>query len=146
MKHLRRQQKLQPLWQGPFEVVGVDRPDYVVLKGGRRYKIHGALLKAWRGDEEADDSSGGEGVGDDPDPLTVEVEDPNVVGDELTVNAADVELVDTHITEDTDGTDARLDTSDHPAPEGRGDRGDALGFLPAATRSGRHVTRNRRYQ
>ena len=57
IKHLRRQQKLQPLWQGPFEVIQVDRPDFVILRGENRYKIHGALLKAWKGDDKADDET-----------------------------------------------------------------------------------------
>ena len=141
MKQVRRKKKLQQLWTGPFEVVGVDRPDYVILRGGCRYKIHGALLKAWQGDgdaedDDAEDDPGGDDAGDVDDAA----DDPT--GDDDDVRDVDPGGADSP--DDTgEMTEVGLerDTSRRPAP----DRGDVLAFLPETTRSGRHVKRNRRY-
>lgn len=131
MKHLRRQQKLQPLWQGPFEVIGVDRPDYIILKGGCRYKIHGAHLKAWEGDQEADESEECD-----------EKVDDDLVDDDP-VDDGEIDIED-DVEEAGDQSDV-AENAVQPAAVDHEDQ-DVLGFLPAETRYGRKVQRNRRYE
>ena len=56
--------KLSPYFDGPYEVVSVERPDYLIQIGNRRKRVHGRNLKRYRA---------GKGAGLDPESQDTEV-------------------------------------------------------------------------
>ena len=153
MKVLRSRGKLDKKYEGPYKVLAVQRPDYVIQRGEDAYKIHGCHLRPWHGSavvaerEEVDD---------------VQVDDDDVVSDsgmrderhQWLGDVDDVDDVDDYDAgddvPDNDGGgdvgDARADPGPHPpVVDAVGGLADPLSFLPQRTRSGRQVYRNPRY-
>lgn len=137
LKDQRRKGKLTPLWKGPFEVVAVARPDYVICQGGKKYRIHGVHLKAWKGDQEGTEAEEDE---------VEEAEEPDidVDEDELEMGGGESDAAEADSPSEAGLNFSRSGRANQPQDDEE-DEEDVFSFLPAATSSGRNVNRNPRY-
>jgi hypothetical protein len=136
LKNLAPKSKLSPKYRGPFKIIKCQNPDFIIDLDGTQKKMHGQHLKPFlkRGDLDIlDVSTGAEATDDKKDNLdeTEESEDDELIElseEWLGSQSEDQISMNSNNTESTQSSSSKL-----------------FNFLPIESRSGRKITKTKKY-